>query len=95
MNKNIDPKVLTTGRNRPNKKKNHQTKSKKEKVVLKPKDIIDYHRMDIIPSFLTEQNKIKPRRITHLTLKQQRQLSKAVKRARFLKVIPYVSTTED
>ena len=87
MNKNKSPKESN--------KNSKEKKKKRKKVVLKPNDVLDYHQVDVLLSFMTEQNKIKPRRLTHLTLKQQRQLSKAVKRARLLTLIPYVKTIEN
>ena len=47
---------------------------------------IGYRNIKLLRSFLTDYKKIKPRRLTRLTLKQQRQLSKSVKRARTLKL---------
>jgi len=47
---------------------------------------IGYRNIKLLRSFLTDYKKIKSRRLTKLTLKQQRQLSKSVKRARTLKL---------
>lgn len=57
---------------------------------LKPTEIIDYNNIDLLQSFLNRQGKIRPRRSTKLTLKQQRQLAKSVKQARFLNLLPFV-----
>nr|YP_011006174.1 30S ribosomal protein S18 [Dictyotopsis propagulifera]WAM63178.1 30S ribosomal protein S18 [Dictyotopsis propagulifera] len=54
--------------------------------LIKKKQIIGYRNIKLIKSFLTDYKKIKPRRLTKLTLKQQRQLSRAVKRARILRL---------
>lgn len=80
--------------NKENLRNDREKKKRKKKIVLKPSDVIDYHQVDVLVAFMTEQYKIKPRRLTRLTLKQQRQLSQAVKRARLLKLLPYVKTTE-
>ena len=56
-------------------------------------DYIDYKNTDLLLRFLNEQGKILPRRITGTTAKQQRQLSRAIKRARHLALIPFVSDT--
>jgi len=56
-------------------------------------DYIDYKNTDLLLRFLNEQGKILPRRITGTTAKQQRQLSSAIKRARHLALIPFVSDT--
>lgn len=53
-------------------------------------ETIDYKNIDLLHSFLSRQGKIKPRRSTKLTLKQQRQLARAVKQARILNLLPFV-----
>lgn len=57
---------------------------------LKPTEIIDYKNIDLLHSFLSRQGKIRPRRSTKLTLKQQRKLAKSVKQARILNLLPFV-----
>nr|YP_002327457.1 ribosomal protein S18 [Vaucheria litorea]ACF70872.1 ribosomal protein S18 [Vaucheria litorea] len=57
---------------------------------LKPTEIIDYKNIDLLHSFLNRQGKIRPRRSTKLTLKQQRKLAKSVKQARFLNLLPFI-----
>ena len=54
---------------------------------LKPTETIDYKNIDLLHSFLSNHRKIMPRRSTNLTLKQQRQLAKSVKRARILNLL--------
>jgi small subunit ribosomal protein S18 len=61
---------------------------------LKPTEIIDYKNIDLLNSFLTNQGKIMARRTTKLTLKQQRQLAKSVKRARILNLLPFVKDND-
>jgi small subunit ribosomal protein S18 len=58
---------------------------------LKNTDIIDYKDVELLSKFLTEQGKILPRRVTGLTTKQQTVLTKAVKRARILALLPFVN----
>jgi small subunit ribosomal protein S18 len=62
---------------------------------IQPGYVIRYKDIEVIRSFLTDQGKIIPRRSTHLTVKQQKQLSKAIKRARMLKLIPYIINDEN
>ncbi|GAA5158876.1 30S ribosomal protein S18 [Viridibacterium curvum] len=50
---------------------------------------IDYKDVDILKDFVTENGKIMPARITGTKTHYQRQLSTAIKRARFLALIPY------
>lgn len=52
---------------------------------------IDYKDADFLLSFVNEQGKILPRRITGNSLKYQRKISAAVKRARHLALMPYVT----
>ncbi len=52
---------------------------------------IDYKDPDFLLSFLNDQGKILPRRITGNSLKYQRKVSTAIKRARHLALLPYVT----
>ena len=52
---------------------------------------IDYKDPDFLTRFLNEQGKILPRRITGTSLKFQRKVAQAVKRARHVAVLPYVT----
>ena len=55
---------------------------------------IDYKDIDLLKLFITEQGKILPRRTTGVTVQQQRQIAKAIKRARILSLLPYVASNE-
>ncbi|MDW8479789.1 MAG: 30S ribosomal protein S18 [Xanthomonadales bacterium] len=50
---------------------------------------IDYKDLATLRQFLSETYKIMPSRLTGIRSKQQRQLALAVKRARFLALLPY------
>jgi len=50
---------------------------------------IDYKDVNFLKSYITETGKIVPSRITGVSAKMQRQLSRAIKHARFLALIPY------
>ncbi len=52
---------------------------------------IDYKDPEFLKKFLNEQGKILPRRLTGTSLKYQRKVAKAVKRARHLALLPYVT----
>ena len=52
---------------------------------------VDYKDADFLKKFLNEQGKILPRRITGTSLKFQRRVAQAVKRARHLALLPYVT----
>jgi small subunit ribosomal protein S18 len=51
---------------------------------------IDYKDANFLLKFVNEQGKILPRRITGTSLKYQRKVAVAVKRARHLALLPYV-----
>ena len=53
---------------------------------------IDYKDIDLLKLFITEQGKILPRRVTGVTVQQQRQIAKAIKRARALALLPFVAS---
>lgn len=68
-----------------------------QKQKLSPLTIsqkIDYKDIDLLKLFITEQGKILPRRATGVTVQQQRQIAKAIKRARILSLLPYVASNE-
>ena len=50
---------------------------------------IDYKELDTLKEYITETGKIVPSRITGTSAKYQRQLATAVKRARYLSLLPY------
>ncbi len=67
---------------------------KKEKYCRFKKNrikYIDYKDPDFLLQFVNEQGKILPRRITGTSLKYQRKVAQAVKRARHLGLMPYVT----
>lgn len=64
-------------------------KVKKVKKVID--EYIDYKDSKQLQKFISDQGKIIPRRITGLSAKQHRELVRAIKRARQIAVLPYVS----
>ena len=52
--------------------------------------VIDYKDVRLLQGFVSERGKIVPSRITAVSAKKQRELAKAVKRARHLGLLPYV-----
>ena len=52
---------------------------------------IDYKDPEFLKKFLNEQGKILPRRLTGTSLKYQRKMATAIKRARHLALLPYVT----
>lgn len=51
---------------------------------------IDYKDLKLLGRFISERGKIVPSRITAVSTKKQRELARAVKRARFLALLPYI-----
>ena len=52
---------------------------------------IDYKNPDFLAQFVNDQGKVLPRRITGNSLKYQRKVAQAIKRARHLALMPYVT----
>nr|YP_010619860.1 Ribosomal protein S18 [Symphyocladia marchantioides]WAX03873.1 Ribosomal protein S18 [Symphyocladia marchantioides] len=55
-----------------------------------PKDIIDYKDIDLLRRFINDQGKILSRRSTGLNSKQQKKITKSIKRARLLALLPFL-----
>ena len=53
---------------------------------------IDYKDLDLLKQYITETGKIVPSRITGTSARYQRQLATAVKRARYLALLPYTDS---
>ncbi|MBK5202706.1 MAG: 30S ribosomal protein S18 [Prolixibacteraceae bacterium] len=67
-------------------KKKKYCRFKKNKIKY-----VDYKDPEFLKKFLNEQGRILPRRITGTSLKFQRKISKAVKRARHLALLPFLT----
>ena len=52
---------------------------------------IDYKEIDKLKKYITERSKIIPRRVTGTCAKHQRQLTRAIKRARLIALLPFTS----
>ena len=59
--------------------------------VTDPGFIFDYKDPQTLRHFITERGKIVPRRISGLSAKQQRALTRAIKRARVIALLPYTA----
>lgn len=51
---------------------------------------IDYKNVQLLSRYVSERGKIMPSRITAVSTKKQRELSRAIKRARILALLPFV-----
>jgi small subunit ribosomal protein S18 len=54
-------------------------------------DKIDYKDISKLKNYMTERSKILPRRVTGTCAYHQRELTTAIKRARYMALLPYVS----
>lgn len=61
------------------------------KLCLKKAQSVDYKDVELLRRFITERGKILPRRITGTCARHQRMLSRAIKRARMIALLPFVS----
>ncbi|MEZ5307597.1 MAG: 30S ribosomal protein S18 [Pyrinomonadaceae bacterium] len=52
---------------------------------------VDWKDVDFLTRFIPERGKIMPRRISGVSAKDQRRLARAIKRARVMALLPYVS----
>jgi small subunit ribosomal protein S18 len=64
---------------------------KKSAPIAKSIDYVDYKDINFLRRYMSERGKIKARRATGLTSQQQRELSRAIKTARELALIPYAT----
>ncbi|QQR89338.1 MAG: 30S ribosomal protein S18 [Myxococcales bacterium] len=64
------------------------------KLGISKEQAFDYKNPQFLKSFLTERGRILPRRLTGLDAKQQRALTRAIKRSRQLALLPYVGNSE-
>jgi small subunit ribosomal protein S18 len=63
---------------------------RRRSLIADVKDFdFDYRAVDILRRFLSETGKILPRRRTGLTARQQRKLTRAIKRARVIALVPF------
>ena len=52
--------------------------------------VVDYKDEKLLSRFLTERGKILPRRLSGVSARHQRQIAVAIKRARYLALLPYI-----
>jgi small subunit ribosomal protein S18 len=64
--------------------------SRRRMTNLQIDDRIDYKNVDLLRQFLTEEGKILPRRMTGLTAKQQRGVTRAIKQARIMALLEFI-----
>ncbi|MCB1194820.1 30S ribosomal protein S18 [bacterium] len=70
-------------------KKRRFLRKKRCKFTANKVEFIDYKDVEVLRRHLTEKGKIIPRRITGNSARYQRQLTLAIKRARYMGLLPY------
>ena len=60
-----------------------------EKFSKSSEVVFDYKDVSSLKKFISEKGKITPRRISYISTKKQKDLSNAIKRARYLALLPY------
>lgn len=69
--------------------KRYVVKKRRARNLAKEGKKIDYKDVDLMSQFITERKKILPRRSTGLNAKEQRKIGIAIKRARYMALLPY------
>lgn len=72
-------------------KKKRIFKKKVSRLTLERIIYIDYKDVNLLKHYITERGKIIPRRITGATAHQQRMLTRAIKLARQIALLPFVA----
>jgi small subunit ribosomal protein S18 len=69
-------------------------KPKKKQNPLKTAGVekVDYKDVNVLRKFISDRGKIRARRVTGVTVQQQRQIATAVKNAREMALLPYSSS---
>jgi small subunit ribosomal protein S18 len=60
-----------------------------DKISKGSEVVFDYKDVSSLKKFISEKGKITPRRISYISIKKQKDLSNAIKRARYLALLPY------
>jgi small subunit ribosomal protein S18 len=67
-------------------------KNRDDNKAEKPADVVvDYKDVKSLARFISERGKIIPKRVNFQTIKKQKEIARAIKRARILALIPFVS----
>jgi small subunit ribosomal protein S18 len=83
--------VRSKARARKNKKKKGTIRNKVCRLTVDRVVFIDYKDVGMLKHYITERGKIIPRRITGATAHHQRMLTKAIKLARQIALLPFVA----
>ena len=69
-------------------------KSSKNFYLEPTQGTIDYKNVILLRKFITSEGKILPRRLSGLTAKQQRYMTNAIKKARIMSLLPFISQSK-
>lgn len=64
---------------------------KKYTNIISDNKSFNYISIDILTQYVTEQGKILPKRVTGLTTKKQKAITKQIKKARLLSLMPFIN----
>jgi small subunit ribosomal protein S18 len=83
-----------TSRNQRTRRKRPELNPKKKRIVHKfrEEDVVDYKDVSLLRKFMSDRGKIRSRRVTGLSPKRQKEVAMAIKNAREMALLPYVST---
>lgn len=84
---------MAKARSTPSKKVRAQEGRRPKKNPLKVAGIetVDYKDVNTLRTFISDRGKIRSRRITGVTVQEQREISKAIKNAREMALLPYAT----
>jgi small subunit ribosomal protein S18 len=83
LNDQEEDKMPRTGSRRPSRRR------RVSKLTAERIDYIDYKDVKLLQTFIAENGKILPRRLSNLSAYQQRKITEAIKRARTIALLPY------
>ena len=89
-----EPEVEEESHNRAGPPEFSGPRGRRRRMEGPPILVLDYKDVGTLSHFLTEQGKILPKRTTKVSAGFQRQLGRAVKRARYLALVPYTRRSE-
>nr|YP_010926847.1 ribosomal protein S18 [Melocactus glaucescens]WKK45452.1 ribosomal protein S18 [Melocactus glaucescens] len=85
------PPLLRPLKGFPKKRRRRRKRLRKRVPPIQPWDRIHFKNTNLLKRFISEKGKILSRKVTKLTFKQQRLMSIAIKQARILSLLPFVS----
>ncbi|MFC0623746.1 30S ribosomal protein S18 [Kribbella deserti] len=74
-------------------RKSGPRKPKANPLIRDGIEYVDYKDTALLRKFISDRGKIRSRRVTGLTVQQQKQVARAIKNAREMALLPYTSTT--